>query len=708
MSNPGDEVSSYADDKLSSIYSTESQYRCSTPTDSPVQDRRALEEDPIDWWGTYVPLESWIPPNRRAFRHFKESSDWNHIRLYKFRAELPHYYEYRSDSVGKKEKKYELCFNGDFDEVTSMLSDMYVTELLRTPNFLRGQHSRTIEGPVELGGATSEDSAKSQTSPNTISPVMDSTILQDPYDCGWDDPTVDGAAAVHEFSAPDPYDCGWEDGTTAPEEAAKPGEGNAISEGWHNLAARNTLTCVDEIERMPISQTSPHPMDPVPDSMTLIDDPYDCGWDGAISPSNQLSTPDPYDCGWEDQTAAPNEVIMPGENWAALSNPMRNEVLQEPIPTDDVYQSEWDDPMVNRAVSLNESATADPYDCGWEDCVDTEASAMNVSSEERLNPSQDEGINQPSCQEGRDSTDDTAHLSHSIDNVSQLRHAGNRSYESGCDDPVVQETALSKSSTADPYDCGWEDDASLPEKTTTTGDSTDDTYGCGRQDFAMTTTAEIFQDHSDEHGDYSANRHIVPTDRSRSDSINSFKADDVDMENTLPDIQKDSTEDLYDCGWDDPMENTTIKEQPEVSEMREEIDVIDLTSPEGREVIDLTSSPATSRRSSSPADPNAFEEAEESMRRAIQRLNSIGHNDFDRYIHSIVTPAVARVPDPRPAITFMANRSLFGAYADAKDRVTELGADVINIHRLLNIHRRIMDPLDAMITGIEQRQPRMH
>ncbi|KAG1882032.1 hypothetical protein C8R48DRAFT_767003 [Suillus tomentosus] len=467
MSNPGDEVSSYADDKLSSIYSTESQYRCSTPTDSPVQDRRALEEDPIDWWGTYVPLESWIPPKSESIPTFQGIIG---LESYPFRAELPHYYEYRSDSVGKKEKKYELCFNGDFDEVTSMLSDMYVTELLRTPNFLRGQHSRTIEGPVELGGATSEDSAKSQTSPNTISPVMDSTILQDPYDCGWDDPTVDGAAAVHEFSAPDPYDCGWEDGTTAPEEAAKPGEGAKCN-----------------IRRsMPISQTSPHPMDPVPDSMTLIDDPYDCGWDGAISPSNQLSTPDPYDCGWEDQTAAPNEVIMPGENWAALSNPMRNEVLQEPIPTDDVYQSEWDDPMVNRAVSLNESATADPYDCGWEDCVDTEASAMNVSSEERLNPSQDEGINQPSCQEGRDSTDDTAHLSHSIDN-----------------------------------------------------------------------------------------------------------------------------------------------EQPEVSEMREEIDVIDLTSPEGREVIDLTSSPATSRRSSSPADPNAFEEAEESMRRAIQRLNSIGHNDCE-------------------------------------------------------------------------------
>lgn len=75
----------------------------------------------------------------------------------------------------------------------------------------------------------SEDSAKSQTSPNAISPVMDSTILQDPYDCGWDDPTVNVAAPIDEFSASDPYNCGWEDGTTAPEEAAKPGEGASIT-----------------------------------------------------------------------------------------------------------------------------------------------------------------------------------------------------------------------------------------------------------------------------------------------------------------------------------------------------------------------------------------------------------------------------------------------------------------------------------------------
>lgn len=192
--------------------------------------------------------------------------------------------------------------------------------------------------------------------------------------------------------------------------------------------------------------------------------------------------------------------------------------------------------------------------------------------------------------------DNTAQLSHSIDKVSQLRQVANRSYECGWDDVVVDETALSKSSTADPYDCGWEDDDALPETTTTPGDSTADTYGCGRQVIAMTTTAKICHNPSYEHGDYRTNQHIVLTNWSRSDSLNSFKVNDIDMENKLPEIEKDSTEDLYDCGWDNPMDNITIKEQPEESEMREEINVIDLTSPEGREVIDLISSPATSSK----------------------------------------------------------------------------------------------------------------
>ncbi|KAG1787242.1 hypothetical protein EV424DRAFT_1356581, partial [Suillus variegatus] len=64
--------------------------------DSPVEPRPALPEDPIDWWGNY---------------------------------------EYRVDSLGKREKNYERCFNGDFDEVTSMLSVAPHTQLFDSPAF---------------------------------------------------------------------------------------------------------------------------------------------------------------------------------------------------------------------------------------------------------------------------------------------------------------------------------------------------------------------------------------------------------------------------------------------------------------------------------------------------------------------------------------------------------------------------------------------
>lgn len=74
----------------------------------------------------------------------------------------------------------------------------------------------------------------------------------------------------------------------------------------------------------------------------------------------------------------------------------------------------------------------------------------------------------------------------------------------------------------------------------------------------------------------------------------------------------------------------------------------------------------------------------------------------DRFVRNIVAPETGLVSDPRLAHTFMANRHLFGAYVEARDRVTDLGADVINIHRLLNIHHRIMNLLDAMITRVEQ------
>lgn len=39
--------------------------------DSPVEPRPALPEDPIDWWGKYVPLESWVPPKPDSIPRFQ-------------------------------------------------------------------------------------------------------------------------------------------------------------------------------------------------------------------------------------------------------------------------------------------------------------------------------------------------------------------------------------------------------------------------------------------------------------------------------------------------------------------------------------------------------------------------------------------------------------------------------------------------------------
>lgn len=68
----------------------------------------------------------------------------------------------------------------------------------------------------------------------------------------------------------------------------------------------------------------------------------------------------------------------------------------------------------------------------------------------------------------------------------------------------------------------------------------------------------------------------------------------------------------------------------------------------------------------------------------------------------MVTDNPSGTPNQFPAGALRANRRLIVAYGEARDRVTELGEDVVAIYRLLDIHRRIMDPLDAMITHLQQ------
>ncbi|KAG1806393.1 uncharacterized protein HD556DRAFT_1436358 [Suillus plorans] len=590
-SEAGDSLTPDAGDIWTSIMfnSNPTQDHGVVSNDSPVEPRPALQEDPIDWWGTYVPLES---------------------------------YEYQVDSVGKQEKNYELCFNGDFDEVTSMLSDMYVVELLHMPNFLTARHSWSMRDiGLSLAVQTSaegctrpeEDLVQLTTRTHTVNDDIESTLpTYHPYDCGWDDTISNPSVSPEESSPMDPYDCGWEDDI--------------------NVTSQETIMPLEEI-------------------LTDV----------------------------RSNGANPTELsYRPSDNM--------------PFP--------MDAPIINETVPLNESLTEDLYDCGWGDIV---TAAAIQATDENLTAN----------------ADIAAESSYSKGEMIASAAPANDPYYVGWDDPMDDSEPAEIALMADPYDCGWQDGTVL-EHDIMPGDPTDDPYDCG---WGPSMNVET---------QYPA---------MMEEEVANNDVDDGQMAGmVLSGAGMESRDDLYDCGWEDPMEGPTIMRlsvdrtfyvETDVINLtsesasrsvdrtfHEETDVFDLTSTSdnqsvdqtfGKETdfLDLMSTSANSERSMSPTEPNTFQEVGESMRRAIRQLNSIGHSDFNRYVRNIVAPGDGLVYDSRPGLTFMANQNLFGAYAEARDRVTNLGADIINIHRLLNIHRRIMYPLDAMITRVEQERDSM-
>ncbi|KAG2085884.1 uncharacterized protein F5147DRAFT_781843 [Suillus discolor] len=562
-SEAGDLFSPDAGNIWTSVFYNSNPTQChgSVSTDSPVEARPALQEDPIDWWGTYVPLES---------SPYKPLSGMTNISLavYKLRSKLPHCNEYRSDASGKKEKNYEMCFNGDFDEVTRMLSDMYVVELLRTPNFLTARHSKLGDINVSPPSQTSEKGyARPEELPAQLSTlhedVQSTPLKYQPYDCGWDDSISNGSVPPEVSSPTDPYNCGWEDA---------------------------------------IQATSPE----------------------AVIQSQEKST----------------DTISEEEHLVETLHPTSDEIVEPTIQMDDPYNCRWDDPVIKEVAALNESWTQNPYDCRWGDIVD--ATALQATEEK----------------------DKILDIYNAADSPCSERigpvFPTNDPYDARWDDPMDDCKGAQTASTADSYDCIW-DDTTAPEEDIMLEGSTDNPYNCG-WDLSMDARA-----HSPEmmEGDAANN-----SDHGRADGM------------VHSDPGRDSTDDLYDLGWEDPMEEAKIRRQSIEQMMSKEMDVIDLTMSEGTEVIDLTLSPANlvAERSVSIPGPNTFEEVGESMRHAMRWLNSIGHSDFDRFVCSIVAPETRLVSDPRPATTFMANRHLFGAYMEARDRVTDLGADIINIH----------------------------
>ncbi|KAG1791161.1 uncharacterized protein HD556DRAFT_1310046 [Suillus plorans] len=338
----------------------------STPGDRPITTQCALEEDPINWWGAFVPLESWTPPNTAMVPRF---------RAYNFAAELPHGYVRGDDASARRERRYDLCFNGDSDEVIMMLagekfqmdslSRLMIGEDIR-PGFRTRQIMETPEDNNTVHQGTTEDTAGSWALQHTggeptgtanvahdsygsglHGAVIDTSALasvmarevDDPYDCGWEDDSITGALSIIE----DPYDCGWEE---------------ERDEEW-------------------ILPDPPHANGPadIPDINTLL----------------QEGNADPYDCGWEDTQ----------DDKAFLSEGL-----------EDLYDCGWEDVQDNK--TFFSEGPDDPYDCGWECLSHTDAPAYDV--------------HELACQDRVDVKRlESDHMTMTADGMEQMRCMANRS-----------------------------------------------------------------------------------------------------------------------------------------------------------------------------------------------------------------------------------------------------------------------------------------
>ncbi|KAG1837207.1 hypothetical protein C8R48DRAFT_680370 [Suillus tomentosus] len=251
--------------------------------DSPVEPRPALPEDPIDWWGNY---------------------------------------EYRVDSLGKKEKNYERCFNGDFDEVTSMLSDI--------PAFPINGGRWRVTGRPNIGRRLYKTGRRSGTIDRRNSSFdqdVESTLpTYHPYDCGWDD-TVSNASVSPEVSLPmDPYDCGWEDGM--------------------NVTSQETIMPLEEI-LTDVRSNGAHPTElsyRLSDNMLFAMDALIIN---ETVPPNESSTEDLYDCGWGDIVTAAalqatDENLKANADIVADSSSSKGEMITSAAPANDPYDVGWD------------------------------------------------------------------------------------------------------------------------------------------------------------------------------------------------------------------------------------------------------------------------------------------------------------------------------------------------------------------------------
>ncbi|KAG1839430.1 hypothetical protein F4604DRAFT_1940834 [Suillus subluteus] len=216
---------------------------------------------------------------------------------------------------------------------------------------------------------------------------------------------------------------------------------------------------------------------------------------------------------------------------------------------------------------------------------------------------------------------------------------------------------------------------------------------------------------------------------------------------TVPEIQSDGTssrpeddEPSYDLGWGgfssdkQPMDEDSAESEDEdslaydlgwgVGATGTNQDVIDLTddnglTSQGNNVIDLTQSspgPMDLDRDESPGGtmehgsassaghfmfhynrltmPVVNEPSSPAERRVFRtnhRMKAISHDMSDQHVHAIVENAVHGLNSDRvPAQILMANRRVLNTFADARNRVTDIGYDMSMLHQLIQLQRGLL------------------
>ncbi|KAG2737979.1 hypothetical protein P692DRAFT_20760131, partial [Suillus brevipes Sb2] len=176
----------------------------------------------------------------------------------------------------------------------------------------------------------------------------------------------------------------------------------------------------------------------------------------------------------------------------------------------------------------------------------------------------------------------------------------------------------------------------------------------------------------------------------------------------------------YDLGWGQPVDTPTVGD---IAPAAETDAVIDLTSDDiasrasvvdrDEDIIDLTEddgrsplSPVTSQPGNEEmVSPEGDATGAELLHRINRRLKMIGSTIDDDHAQAIVENAVHGSTDDRvPAAIVLENRQLLGWFSDTRDRVTGIGQDMSDLHRLLQFQRRMLKTVNQVISSLETEQ----